>query len=266
MIDNTYMDLIKSLINTQKDLVAIFEGDELVLTNDAFNSFFGVSSTNEYSENFSSLLDHFVPHPSYFNKSKIAEGDSWFDSIMMIDEIDRIVSMLNQSYEPQAFAVNIDMSAENFKVVTLVNITQSLVKRIMIENNASLDRQSGAYAKKYFLQVMHSYEEAAVFNEKIIGLSSIAIISEDTLDEEIQQEFVAKIKSSIRQDDMLIRWNANSFFLIYLVDNEEKGTQVAIKLKDLLKKITIGDLTYNFSSVLQKEKEKISALIKRLNA
>ena len=209
-------------------------------------------------------MDNFVPHPSYFNKEKIVDGESWLDSIMKLDEIDRVVSMLSQSYEPQAFSVDFDSGEDEFKIVTLVDITQTLIKRIMIENNATLDKNSGAYAKQYFLQVMKSYEDAAAFNEKIIGVCSVEILS-DSLSDEHVKEFVRNFKSATRQDDMLIRWAKNKFLLAFLVDDEEKASMVIRKLKEMTKQKVISGLDYEFEHTWQKDKESVIKLVNSLS-
>jgi hypothetical protein len=76
--------------------------------------------------------------------------------------IDRVVSMMTQYYEPRAFSVEIN-KIEEYVVASFCDITQTLVKRIMIENKTNI------YAKNYFLQVAQSYQDAALFNEKIIS-------------------------------------------------------------------------------------------------
>ena len=268
MLDTTCLPLIQSVINSQKDLLVIFHQQNHIATNNAFNKFFGVHSFIEYNNNFGSILDNFIPHPSYFHKDKLQDGENWFDAIENLDEIDRIVSMLTQSYDPCAFSVKIDSSVEDYKIVTFVDITRDLVKRIMIENHINLDKKSGAYDKKYFLQIAKNFEDAAVFNEKMIGMNLIKIDEEANPDfsgdEKILGEFVKKIKSSIRQDDMLVRWSPSTFLLVYLIDSEYNAGQVAIKLQNLLK--GMNGLKSTLSSALQHKGESVDALTKRVQA
>ncbi|QSZ40752.1 hypothetical protein GJV85_01000 [Sulfurimonas aquatica] len=264
MLEEKYLDLVKSVINSQENLVVIFDKEEILLTNNSFNHFFGASSLDEYKSNFGPFLDHFVPHPSYFNKEKITPELSWFESIMNLPEIDRVVSILNQNYEPQAFSVNVDMSLGELKVVTFVNITQSLIKRLMIENNASVDAKSGAYSKSYFLHIMKSYEDASLFNEKIIGASAIEIKSDKEVSETTLREFVENFKQFIREDDMLIRWSSKQFLLIYLAKDATTATKVRSKLKSIATNKTISGVSYLLSSTWQKDKESITTLLSRL--
>ena len=268
MIDDTCFALLKSVIDSKKDLTVVFKNDEPVLSNSTFNSFFNVSSFEQYKSDFGPFVDNFVPHPSYFNKEKIDKDEPWFDAILKLEEIDRVVSMMSATCDPHAFSVDIKRSVEDYKIISFEDITQSLIKRIMIENNASIDKKSGAYDKQYFLQVMQSYEDAAAFNEKIIGVISIELIHVDGEDIRVEkmslQSFVENFKRSIRQDDMLIHWSDSKFLLVYLVDDKDKIKQVVEKIQEMTNKNGISELRYKFSSASQDENETISKLLKRL--
>jgi hypothetical protein len=264
MLDETCLELVKSIINTQKDLVVIFKDEMPVMTNKAFNSFLGLSSFEDYISDAPPFVEHFAMHPSYFNKDKLQGEQSWFDAILKFDEQDRVVSMMNTNYEPHAFLFKIDSEVDNFKVVVFEDITQDLIKRIMIQNNASIDKKSGAYAKEYFLQICKNYEDAAVFNEKIIGMTSISISGEKDLDADMLRSFVKSFNLVIRQDDMLVRWSENKFIFVYLVDDAQKADLVVLKLKEMVTTKLPSSLKYIYNSTFQKNCEKISKLLESL--
>ncbi|MBE0513991.1 hypothetical protein [Sulfurimonas sp.] len=243
--------IIQSIIDSQKDLIVVFQESTPVLINKAFKKFFAVSSLDDYKEEFGPFVNNFVPHPSYFHGEKVAKGSSWVDAISELPEMDRIVSMMTATYEPHAFLVKVQ-NIEEYVIAVFEDITQTLIKRIMIENNASIDKQSGAYAKNYFLQIAQSYQDAATFNKKII--SAILIKSEAKEASELP-ELVKHFKSIIRQDDMLIRWGEDSFLLIYLVDNLTNAQKMMDKV------YTKGCF---FTLITQKEKESIKEFIKRI--
>ena len=253
MDNNVSLALLQSVIDSQKDLIVIFKEDEPILTNKSFNKFFATSSCGDYVREYGAFVDNFVPHPLYFHKEKISLGEKWFDAILKLPEIDRVVSMMTSSFEPHAFSVELKKITPEYTIATLNDITQSLIKRIMIENNANMDVKSGAYAKEYFLQIARSYQDAALFNEKIIG--AILITLEDDSQELTLSESVSHFKNSTRQDDMLIRWQDNSFLLIYLVDSEENAHKMVNKLKGM---------NYSLELFIQKKDESIKALIRRI--
>jgi hypothetical protein len=268
MTADVSLALMQSIVDSQKDLIVIFHNGEPVLINKAFKKFFSTSSLEQYKTDFGAFVDNFVPHPSYFHAQKIEAGDNWFDSILKLPEIDRVVSMITPEYEPHAFSVSIDRSVEEYSIVAFTDITQFLIKRIMIENHANMDVRSGAYAKKYFLQIAQSYQDAAIFNEKIFGAILIKAKKEkDTSlsnDENLSGTLVEHFKSITRQDDMLIRWDDNAFLLIYLVDNADNAQMMLEKLQVLAKKEHIQGVEYTFTLKTQQENESIKAFIKRV--
>lgn len=270
MVESVSISLVQSIINSQKELVVLFDGEKHLLANSAFNSFFGVASIEEYSKNFGDILGNFVPHPSYFHKEKVKSGESWFDAVLRLDELNRIVSMVTPTFEPCAFLLKIDRNVADYSIVTFSDITRDLIKRIMIENNASIDEKSGAYDKKYFLEVRENFENAAVFNEKRLGAILVSINQNENPDfvhdKEMLKKFVNDFKRQIRQDDMLVRWDSSKFLLLYLVDNETNAQQMTNKMQNLLQNSSMKDLQCEINSVIQNENEKINALLLRVQS
>ncbi len=254
--------LIQSVIDSQEALVVIFKGSEPIMTNRSFNKFLGVSSCEQFVQNSRSFVDNFVPHPSYFHKEKMPKDADWFEEIQKLPEVDRVVSMMTKNYEARAFAVTLEQTIEDYTIATFTDITQSLIKRIMIESNANMDSESGAYAKEYFLQISRSYQDAAVFNEKIIG--AIEIDLDESTEYEKLTDFVENFKRSTRQDDMLIRWQDKGFLVVFLVDTQTNAHQMLTKLKNMSNAPAMKEFSYDLKLYIQEENEGIKSLIKRI--
>ena len=256
--------LIQNIIDAQENIICIFEDAELILVNKAFNTFFSVNSLEQYTQEFGPFVNNFVPHNSYFHNEKVKEGEKWIEVIEQIEEKDRIVSMLNANYEPRAFSVGVDSSLSGYSVLTLSDISQDLIKRIMIENNVSIDEKSGAYNKEYFLHTSESFHDAAVFNEKSIGITMIEI------DENGESGFLAKvvscIKNRIRQDDMLVKYSESVLLLTYLVDSKENALQLSKKLSSVSQEESCKGLSIKMTVTLVQEQEKIGRAVTRSNA
>jgi GGDEF domain-containing protein len=270
MIDTAPKALVQTLIDSKEDMVVVFHNDDIILLNTAFKKFYDISAIEQYRRDFPDFTSHFVPHPSYFNQDNIAEDENWMDAILKLPELERVVSMMNYSFEPYAFSVSIDRSVKEYSIVTFSDITQSLIKRIMIENNANLDTASGAYTKEYFLQIAQSYEDAATFNEKVLGIILVSVESENSseklTDERALNTLIGHFKEVTRKDDMLVRWSTDRFLLIYFVDNEKNTKQMLAKLQDMLNQKDIRDLKCKFHLDMQSKDESISSLIKRIES
>ena len=270
MSESLEFDLIQSVIDSQENLIVIFKEEELILFNKAFRNFHDIGDMDQYHRNYRTFVDHFVPHPLYFHKEHIGSAANWFDALMARNEIDRVVSMMSVGFEPHAFSVAIEKVHDIYRVVTFTDITQSLIKRIMIENHANIDMNSGAYAKEYFTHIIPSYEDAARFNEKRIGVVQITVLGPDGQSgchkSEFLSSFVSHFKNSVRQDDMLVRWNGHRFLLIFLVDNEANAERMLKKLHQASTREPVSALTLQFSMALQQNSEPLGRVLNRISA
>ncbi len=264
--NNECSQLFQCVINTQKDLIVLMHHNVPVLFNKAFQDFAGVSTVKEFLREFGSLLNRFVPHNAYFHASKTDNEDSWTQSLLALPESDRIVSMLNCRTEPYAFSVTVDSSVMDYTIVSFTDISQDLIKRIMIENDVSIDKMSGAYDKEYFIHTSKSFQDAAEFNAKAIGITMIELMSSDADAEQYLRDFTASIKSSIRQSDMLIRWGKKIFLLAYLVDTPDNAMNFSRKLLSVMREEPfehLKSISMRLGTTIQKEKEAITHIIKR---
>jgi GGDEF domain-containing protein len=263
---NECSQLFQSVINTQKDLIVLMHNNIPILFNKAFQDFAGVSSVKEFLREFGSLLNRFVPHNTYFHAGKADDLDNWTPSLMALPESDRIVSMLNCRTEPYAFSLTVDSTVTDYTIVSFTDISQDLIKRIMIENDVSIDKMSGAYDKEYFIHTSKSFHDAAEFNAKAIGITMIELMSSDAEAEKYLRDFTSSIKSSIRQSDMLVRWGKKIFLLAYLVETPDNAMNFSQKLLSVMRQEPFEHLktiSMRLGTAVQKEKEAIAHIIKR---
>ncbi|MDF1879864.1 hypothetical protein JHD50_00875 [Sulfurimonas sp. MAG313] len=228
-IQNPYA-LIQAIVDVQSSLIVIIEDEKPILMNLAFRKFFGVSSFEQYQKDFGSFINNFVPHPSYFHSGKVKEAETWIESLSLLSNEDKIVSMLSINHDPRAFSVHLDSSHESYTVLSLEDISANLIKRIMTDNEMNLDKASGAFTKEYFLHTSELLQDAASYNEKEIGITMIHLFDEENL-----VSSVAEIKKVIRQTDILVKWSYTTIVLAYMVDNKDNALLLTKKVQALLK-------------------------------
>lgn len=267
--DNVCSKLFQSAIDTQQNLIVLLHQNTPILFNKAFQNFTNFSTVKEFLREFGSLPNRFVPHDAYFHAGKAENPDEWATALEALPESDRIVSMINFRAEPYAFSVTIDTPVEEYTIVSFTDISQDLIKRIMIENDVSIDKESGAYNQDYFIHTAKSFQNAAEFNEKAIGITVIELMSTDLDADKYLRDFTSSIKCNIRQSDMLVRWGKKIFLLAYLIDTPDNAMKFSRKLMSVMKEEpfeSLNTISMRLGTTVQKNKENITTIITRAEA
>ena len=256
--------LFQSLINGQKNLIVLMHKNRPLLFNRSFGDFFDCASIKKFTDNYGALHNCFVPYDAYFHAAKADVPENWAEALMALPEQDRIVSMVNHRADPHAFAVAVESPVTDYAVVTFTDISQDLIKRVMIENDASIDKASGAYDREYFIHTSKSFNDAAAFNDKAVGITMVELISSDA--DNYIRDFASSIAGSIRQSDMLVSWGRHLFLLAYLVDTPENAMKFSQKLLCVMKQEPlgkIGNISMRLGTTVQRGQEEIDQIIKR---
>lgn len=252
---NPYYVLFCSAINAQKELVVLLYKNDIVLFNKAFVDFTKINSPKEFLREYSSIFNRFVPYDSYFHSGKIENLALWVDEFIKLPQEEKIVSMLDYKTEAYAFTLDVQIPVLDYTLLIFTDISQDLIKRIMVENDTSIDKESLAYDKKYFIYTSKSFYDTAIFNKKIIGITIIELITQDTIDEKTLKDFVVDIKGIIRKSDMLVRWEEKQFLLACFVDSAENSEKINEKLrKESHYEIRLG-------TAIQENREEISRIV-----
>lgn len=263
--DSVCSKLFEAAINTQKNLIVLMHRKTPVLFNKAFQNFTNLPTVKEFLREFGSLANCFIPHDAYFHPGKIDNPDEWTTALAALPEQDRIVSMINFRAEPYAFSVTLE-KVEEYTIVSFTDISQDLIKRIMIENDVSIDKESGAYNKEYFIHTAKSFQNAAEFNDKAIGITMIELLSSDADADKYLHDFSSSIKSNIRQSDMLVRWGKKIFLLTYLIDTPENAMKFSRKLLSVMREEpfeSLNTINMRLGLAVQKKEEEIESVISR---
>jgi len=264
--NNECNKLFQAVIDTQKNLIVLMHKNDPIIFNKAFKEFVDVDNVKEFRREFGSVLDRFVPHNAYFHAGKVDNRDEWIASLMALPEADRIVSMVSSRADPYAFSVAVNSPVGDYTIVSFTDISQDLIKRIMIENDVSIEKESGAYNKDYFIHTAKSFHDAAEFNEKAIGITMIELMSSDHEAEKYLRDFTSSIKSNIRQSDMLVRWGRKVFVLAYLVDTPEHAMKFSQKLLFVMRQEpfqSLSTISMRLGVAIRTDKEDIGQIIKR---
>jgi hypothetical protein len=132
--ENTALTILQGVMDAHDEMIVVLENSKLIMVNDPFLNFFGEESLEAFNGSFPDIVDCFVNHPFYFNRSKIPEGKNWDEVIADLPENEKIISILSSTFEPHAFFVTTLLKSEVYKVLKFSDITKNLIKSIMIDN------------------------------------------------------------------------------------------------------------------------------------
>ena len=260
-----WMKLIQSVMDAQANLIVLMHGSEPVVFNKAFCRFADVDNVKMFLREFGSLPNRFVPHDFYFHTGKLDNPEDWVSGLAQLDESERIVSMFSAAMEPHAFSVSVDIPVEGYAVLTFTDISQELIKRILIENDRSVEKESGAYSKDYFLHTFKSFQDAARYNKQQVGVSLVHFPSSSDPAPDTVRSAASEFKKAIRQSDMLVRWGDKSFVVAYFVDEPEKALSFSQKVLNLTRSEPFQRLgSARIGVNIQKAGNKIDDLIHRI--
>jgi len=249
--------LFNAIADTQKEFLIVLIDGKISMMNKACKTFHGVDTIKEFTREFGNIEHRFVPHDRYFHQGKTEDGKTWFESLMNLPDDEHIVAMVDSKANSHAFSISIIIPVENMVVINLRDISTELIERIMIENDSTLDKDTGAYARDYLEYTFSNFLSAAEFTKKSVGISLIDFQGSDS---QTMKEAVSIIKKQIRQDDMLVKWSDKQLLLVFLIDNHDNLSSIIEKIRNSL---TTSSLQASYVTTIQREKDSLNSMVTR---
>ena len=124
-------DKLQKFIDTQNSIVILTDAVQLKFTNKTFLEFFGYKDLESFSKYHKCVCDRFVQQNNFFHIGKVKEGEAnWIESILNLNGRRRVVSMLDADSTPHAFSVSINKYEGDDFVITLTDISDTLVEKL----------------------------------------------------------------------------------------------------------------------------------------
>jgi diguanylate cyclase (GGDEF)-like protein/PAS domain S-box-containing protein len=132
--EKRYLDTI---LNSQKDIVFVTEGEIVSDANKAFLDFFKTKTVEDFRKKYKNICDFFVSTNEKNYISKKMYGSQWIDTILNNPETEYRV-IINMNSKQNTFKISatyMDFDSEHRSVISLQNITK------VIETNQKLQEQ-----------------------------------------------------------------------------------------------------------------------------
>ena len=231
----------KSILDAQDNIVILSNLKKIQEVNKKFLDFFDVSSLEEFIEKKGSLISTFIFEYGLFAKDKINKDQNWIVEIQKLNELEKIVKILNKDGEERVFTVNIDDYEQTgeYYVISLTDITQLKEKSNLLEYQANHDQLTGLFNRQKFNEIFIK----EIKREKRYK-NSLCLITFDIDDfkkfndnfghmvgDEVLKVISTIVTNNIREHDSVARWGGEEFLVLLPQTQLNGAIHVAEKIK-----------------------------------
>jgi len=270
-----YANELQKVLDLQKNIVFLSSGKEIAFVNKTFLDFLGYRSLEEFLKHHSCICEKFVRNDHYFHLGKVPVGMSWIEYIQTIESgYKRIVSIVDKNRLPHAFTVSVSAFSKDEYIVSLTDISSTVINQINLENKVLHDKLTQAYSREYFdLNYKAMIEKSKISGEKLgfmmLDIDHFKKVNDTyghNVGDDVLKRLVSIIKSSIRFDDILIRWGGEEFIVLALLKSTDNLHVIAENIRKNVKKAyfnSVEHITISIGVTFYHENEEIKETIKR---
>lgn len=222
---------LQLLINSQSNMMALADNDELLYVNQAVLDFYDLHTLEEMKAKHICFCNTFIKTDYSFYIGKVQKSEEWISKIQLLPPEKQIVSILSiKSQKLKTFKVNIETYLDsNTYLITFVDISETIQKQQELEYKSNHDPLTKAYNRAYFYEEYQKNISQYLQQDSILAIALIDIDHfknvNDTyghdIGDEILKILVTTIWKNTRESDTLIRWGGEEFILLMPIKNQE---------------------------------------------
>jgi len=268
----TFNVKLQKIFDLQRNIVIITDGKKLTMVNKAMFYFFGFDDMDDFSKHHNCICDRFVVNDNFFHLGKVPEGETWVNTIKDLPGDKRIVAMLDHDLMSHAFSVSVNKFEDGNFIVSFTDISNTMIEHSKLKRKITLDKLTGAFNREFFeINIDLIIKETYPSNLGIIlcDIDHFKRVN-DTYGHNrgdiVLKEFTGIIKSSMRENDYLIRWGGEEFVILIKVNNIKLLKKVTENIRKCIENYNfdeVGRVTSSFGATLYIDGEEISTSIAR---
>lgn len=225
---------IRTILNSQKNIIVVTDGKEIRYVNDAFYSYLHYTSLEIFKKDHICICQLFETVEGDNYLQPVMDGQTWTEYIVTYKDREHLAKMTVDG-KSSIFSVNAQlMEFEEevryvvvFNDITELNRMATMDRLTKIANRLEFDKILG-----HTLSISRRYERP--FSILLLDIDHFKHINDrfgHLVGDEVLKEFSALIGKQIRDSDFVARWGGEEF-VILLPDTE---LSQAIKMADLLR-------------------------------
>lgn len=265
---------LEKFIDTQDAIVVLTNAEEMSFANKKLFEFLDYKDLESFKTDYRCISELFIQNDRFFYRDKLDDGKNWIEQMKTMYHSERIVSIMGGDFKIHAFSVTIKEFEEGISIVTLTNISQTMMEHIKLEEKTIRDKLTNAYNREYFelnyQSLIEQYTQSGYqFGLAVLDIDHFKSVNDTyghDVGDYVLEHFVKIIHKFSRDEDTLIRWGGEEFILILKVRSKEdlsKALEHIRKVIELEKFKTVGHKTCSIGGTLYQNNESIEKTIKR---
>jgi len=264
---------LKKLFDHQGNIIVISDGKKLKMANKAMCNFFGIEKVEEFTKLYSDISDKFMEMNDYFSLANVQQGANWIEVLEPLLGDKRVIAMDDLDEIPHAFSVSISKFDGDDYIVSLTDISSTMIEKINLKNKVTHDKLTGALNRE-FLDINLPHIVNKIGKTRHLGLAILDIDFfkrvNDTcghiVGDTVLKELTTLVISSIRNEDFFIRWGGEEFILLIESESIESLKRALEHIRQRVAHHTfsdVGAVTCSFGATLYMVGEDIDTTIQR---
>lgn len=213
---------VRNLLNLQKDILLVTDGESIQDANRAFLAFFDFKSVKEFSKEHACICDFFLEEKGFLHKDN--DGVSWIDYIKSFPEEKHRVKINKPN---STMSVIFELELEQIQGVeqtflVFKDITQDYYLSEELENRANYDSLTHIYNRARFEKELHQELEKTKryktnFTLIMFDIDYFKSVNDSyghDIGDSVLKELSEVVKHAIREIDFFARWGGEEFMII----------------------------------------------------
>ena len=269
---------IRIIMDNSNSLIALIEGENLILANKPFLTFLSCSDMRIFLRKHNNLSELFIKTADTFSMQDSTKNSDWIAEIINLEESQRVVTLKHPYFGLNYFSVKVTNVPEHpdSKIVIFSDITSIFEKSKKDEYMAYHDNLTGIYNRQYFNE---SISRTIYDLQKTKSSTSLLMLDLDffkkvndtyghQVGDDVLIKFTKTITQSIRNNDVFARWGGEEFVLLLNYTDEDTAYKVAETLREKISLVNYkeaGQITCSIGLSQFKENDTVDAWLSRVD-
>ncbi len=264
---------VRELINTQKDMLVVTDGNGIQDANNAMLEFFGYEKLSDFHKEHYCICEFFIEEDGFLQENMA--GKNWIEYILQNKDKDHRVKIKDQKTgSDRVFDLQYkQLKSTNNVFIVFKDITQEYVEYNRLKNRANYDSLTSIYNRGSFehyldIEIDKAKKGGNVFSLIMFDIDHFKEINDThghDVGDEILKDLTMLISSHIRENDLFARWGGEEFMIISKT-GLDKSEILAEKLRKIIEQhqfTKVENLTCSFGVAQYHDEDTKETIVKR---